>query len=186
MLTKKELDGMWNYFLSIEQDLANTGRYIEPSGQENVYSFEFAKLLILACTEIESIFKEICKKIEGKEAGNISDYKSVILTHFPRIIESVVDIPRLAKSIEPFKGWNEGPLVWWNAYNEIKHSRGKHFYQASYINATTAMAALYILIFYLAKIYQFDFNDCKSIYIESEYASPYIIGFPSKELPDFS
>ena len=182
----KEFEGIWNYFLSIEKDLADTGKYIEPAGQENVYSFEFAKLLILSCTEIESIFKEIGKNKEGKEPGDISDYKRIVLKYFPKIIESTVDVPRLSKSIEPFHGWNSGPLVWWDAYNKVKHSRGEHFFEASYINATTAMSALYILIFYLAKINEFEFNGCKSIYIVSDYASPYLIAKPSKELPDFA
>ena len=58
-MDEKTLHGMWNYFLMLENDLDNTSRYIEPQGQENVYSFEFAKLLVLACTEIESDFSDI-------------------------------------------------------------------------------------------------------------------------------
>ena len=49
-MTEKEINGIWYYYLSIEDDLSNTSKYIEPDGQENVHSFEFAKLLILACT----------------------------------------------------------------------------------------------------------------------------------------
>ena len=63
-MDEKTLRGMWNYFLMLESDLDNTSRYIEPSKQEDVYSFEFAKLLILACTEVESVFKAICFEIE--------------------------------------------------------------------------------------------------------------------------
>ena len=47
-MDEKQLKNMWNYFLSLEQDLSNTSRFVEPQGQENVYSFEFAKILILA------------------------------------------------------------------------------------------------------------------------------------------
>ena len=54
-LTNESFNGMWNYFLSIEQDLANTSRYVEPRGQENVHSFEFAKIIILASIEAELI-----------------------------------------------------------------------------------------------------------------------------------
>ena len=32
----------WNYYLAIEQELANASRYVEPIDQEEVYSFEFA------------------------------------------------------------------------------------------------------------------------------------------------
>ncbi len=39
------LQGMWQYFLTLESDLDDTFRYIDPVGQENVHSFEFAKIL---------------------------------------------------------------------------------------------------------------------------------------------
>ena len=70
-MTEKEINGIWYYYLSIEDDLSNTSKYIEPDGQENVHSFEFAKLLILACTEIESVFKSICFEIEGSRSKEI-------------------------------------------------------------------------------------------------------------------
>ena len=74
-LDEKTLYGMWNYFLMLESDLDNTSRYIEPQGQENVYSFEFAKLLVLACTEIESVLKVMCKEIDPTaKADKMSDY----------------------------------------------------------------------------------------------------------------
>ena len=66
-MTKDELLGIWNYYLSLENDLANTSRYIEPMGQENVHSFEFAILIILACTEVESAFKILCQLITGHQ-----------------------------------------------------------------------------------------------------------------------
>ena len=53
-LTNESFNGIWNYFLSIEQDLADTSRYVEPRGQEDVRSFEFAKIIILASIEAES------------------------------------------------------------------------------------------------------------------------------------
>lgn len=39
MITEKELSGIWNYYLSLEKDLDNTSRFIEPRGQENVFFF---------------------------------------------------------------------------------------------------------------------------------------------------
>ena len=49
-MTTQTINEIWNYYLTLEGDIANTSRFIEPSGQENVHSFEFAKILILACT----------------------------------------------------------------------------------------------------------------------------------------
>lgn len=185
-MTKEEFNGIWNYYLTLEGDLSNTSRYIEPAGQENVHSFEFAKILILACTEIESVLKAICRELTRTEPeGNIGCYKEVILGYYPKIINATITISRLGRNLEPFYGWDVGKLKWWSAYQEVKHSRGKHFEQASYINAVSAIAALYILIFYLAATVKIDFNDMDSQYVDSDYSHPIFCAAPLKKLPDF-
>lgn len=185
-MTARELHGMWNYFLMLESDLDNTSRFIEPAGQEDTYSFEFAKLLILACTEVESVFKAICFEITGQQVeGSIAKYKETILSKFPNITESTVTINRLGYNIEPFKGWDTGRLEWWGAYQQVKHNRGSFFAQATYLNAVTALAALYILIFYLAKITDIKFNNYVSKYFDSEYEDVYVLFGPTNMLPDF-
>ncbi len=185
-MTEQELNNIWNYFLELEQDMKNTSRYIEPAGQENVYSFEFAKLIVLSCTEVESVFKLLCLEIDpSKEKGNMSDYKATILGKYPRIVDATVSISRWEKDIKPFEGWKKGKLTWWDAYQGVKHSRGVHFSDATYYNAAYALSALYILVLYLAKIITDDINlhDCK--YISSRYVPPIICCKPDKELPDF-
>lgn len=185
-MTQSELNGIWNYYLSLENDLANTSRYIEPSGQENVYSFEFAKLLILSCTEIESIFKIICYEIEGHQVrGDIAAYKEAILKKFPKIVHATVSASRLGRDIEPFSAWVDGKLPWWNAYQRVKHDRGNCFSEATYINAATAIAAVYILVFYLAKITNLEFYGIGSKYFFSNYCYPTLRVQPSRQLPDF-
>lgn len=185
-MRKEEFNGVWNYYLTIENDLTNTSRYIEPLGQEMVYSFEFAKILILACTEVESVFKAMCREITGTEPeGNMGEYKKIILGKYPKIVNSTVIVNRLGKNIEPFYEWSTGKLTWWDAYQVIKHSRGEHFEQATYRNAVNSMAALYILIFYLAEISGITFDDMDSEYINSEYSHPIYCAKPSKKLPDF-
>lgn len=187
-MTAQKLDGIWYYYLSLEQDLANTSRYIEPAGQENAYSFEFAKLLILSCTEVESVFKMICREIEGTDVkGDIGEYKRVILGEFPKIVDAVVTIIRWGKSIKPFEEWSTGKLTWWDAYQNVKHYRGDFFSAATYKNAATALAALYILIFYLAKICKLDIRHRDDInqYIASDYTIQLLCERPEHELPDF-
>lgn len=185
-MDKQTLHGMWNYYLMLECDIDNSSRYVEPAGQENVYSFEFAKLIILACTEAESVFKAICHEIdETAHVGNIRDYKSMILGKYPKITDAVVVVNRLEKSIEPFKGWDTGSLEWWTAYNDIKHNRGSKFSEATYINAVTALAALYILILYLAQITGIEFQGSNSKYIDSDYIQSGILLGRFGNLPDF-
>ena len=85
-MTKSELNEVWNYYLSIENDLSKTSQYVEPMGQENVYSFEFARILVLACTEVESVFKQICfEKTGNKPKDTIGFYKAIILNNFPKL-----------------------------------------------------------------------------------------------------
>lgn len=173
------------YYQSLEQDLSQTSQYVEPRNQENVYSFEFAKLLILSCVELESVFKELCLAISGSSAGDIGTYKQIVLCKYPNIISASVIIPRLGKTIEPFEGWDVGPLSFWNAYQQIKHSRSSHFDSATYLNAVYALGALYIAILYLARVSNYDVDFQFGRYITSKYCpEPYYVQ-TGAELPDF-
>ena len=58
----------WRYFLSLEADLVDTLRYVEHTAeQKGVYSFEFARLLMLTCAEIEVVLKVACREFAGAE-----------------------------------------------------------------------------------------------------------------------
>lgn len=185
-MDEKTLHGMWNYFLMLENDLDNTSRYIEPQGQENVYSFEFAKLLVLACTEIESVLKVICKEIAPHiKAEKMSDYQPIITQRFPKITEAYVKISRLGRDLQPFSNWNNEPLSWWRAYNGVKHNRGSNFGDATYMNAVMALSGLYILIFYLAALTGLKFKDTASKYISSDYEHVSLFWAVTSKLPDF-
>lgn len=185
-MTEQVLNGIWNYYLTLEDDISNTSRYIEPRGQENAYSFEFAKILILACTELESVFKLLCIEITGESPeGNIGKYKELILGRYPHIGDAVVTVKRWGTDVKPFQEWTTGKLSWWSAYQEVKHNRGEYFSGASYKNAVYALAALYIAIFYLAKTANVEFADYINTYIESDYSKTRIIFGATKKLPDF-
>ena len=185
-MTEQSLIEIWNYYLTLEADISNTSRYIEPRGLENVYSFEFAKILILACTELESVFKLLCLEITGEQPeGNIGKYKETILSKYPRIVDAIVSVKRWGRCICPFQGWDKGPLLWWSAYQGVKHNRKEFFSGASYNNAVYALAALYVSTFYLAKTSGVDFADYTSEYIESDYSKTRLVYGAIKRLPDF-
>lgn len=184
-MESKELRNIWYYFLDLEKELADSSRYIEPEGQENVYSFEFRKIIILACTEIETAFKALCETIDNsKERGCMCDYKDIVLTRYPKIVNAEVYINRWHKTVKPFAGWDIGKLKWWSAHQHIKHDRGSNFIEATYENAAMALSALYILIFYLY-VSNGKNTPHGSEYIDSEYAPPNLVCAPSKKLPDF-
>lgn len=184
-MTQIELDNIWNYYLSLERDFSNTSRYIEPSNQEDVYSYEFFKLLILSCTEIESLLKIFCVETNGSQCGNIGEYKEIVLSHYPKIVSAEVYVPRWAKMILPFSGWDTGRLEWWDSYVNVKHNRGNNFRSATYKNAVYALSALYLLILYLAKTNNIRVDDADSTYIISDYSFRYYVCSPNKLLPDF-
>lgn len=183
-MDKADLQIIYNYYVSLENDFSATSRYIEPKDQENVYSFEFSKLLILSCTEIEAVLKILCKEKSGKEGGNIGEYKDTILKYFPKIVTAEVSIARWGRDIRPFKGWKKRPLKWWQAYGDVKHNTGDNLKKATYKNAVYALSALYVLILYLAKVCDINI-DIKTSYISSNYVYRYVVDDPAKPLPDF-
>ena len=66
----------WRYLLSLEKEFTETLRYVEftPS-QESVYSFEFTRLLILICSELDVLLKVVCDSACPKgKPGTIGEY----------------------------------------------------------------------------------------------------------------
>lgn len=47
-------ESIWNYFLVLEKDFEAMTRFVEPQNQDDVFSIEFFKILVLAATECES------------------------------------------------------------------------------------------------------------------------------------
>ena len=184
-MTNTELDNIWNYYLTLEADLENTSRYVEPT-QKDVYSFEFQKIIILACCEVETAFKYLCNMInDHNTAQNILEYREIILSKFPKMQIAEVYIGRANQGVVPFRDWSIQSPGWWRAYQEIKHDRGTAFSNATYWNAAQALAGLYILIFYLSAASGIHFHDTKSSYIFSEYAHQTLACKAPKKLPDF-
>lgn len=182
-----ELTNLWNYYMCLEKDLEATSRYIEPQGQEDTYSYEFCKIIILGCSEIENIFKMICLNIDNsKECGNIGEYKGKILSKYPRIIETEVSIPRWNYTkVNPFKGWDSGPLDWWDVYTKLKHHRVSSMKIATYHNAVKVLSALYVLIAYLRKIFNLKVGFVDN-YIKSSYnGTPIFYVEDFCTIPDF-
>lgn len=180
-----DIKDSWNYFRSLSEDMAQTSCYVEPRGQEDVFSIEFAKIIILSCVELESVFKAICVSINGKEGGSISEYKDKILAKYPSIVEAEVEIPRSGEKLKPFAGWASNRLFWWDAYNDVKHTRGKQFNQASYKNAVYALSGLYIAILYYQWITKARFSNADGGYITSDYSDTNLTFGRIKNLPGF-
>lgn len=176
----------WNYYRSLSEDMARTSRYVEPIGQEDVYSIEFSKIIVLSCVELESVFKALCSEIGGSECKNIVQYQKKILGKFPRIVDAVVEVPRTGTHLQPFDDWKSArKLSCWKAYTEVKHTRGECFKQASYKNALSALSALYVSILYYAQFTNAELDTIDDGYLSSDYANAPLCVGRIKKLPDF-
>jgi hypothetical protein len=140
----------WNYFLSVEAELQACTRYVEFSHENyGCYSNEFAKLIVLAGSEVDSIFQEICKRVApNSKSRNISDYYSTLLAHFPSLPSCEVSIARYQLHIQPWENWTDGqrPDWWTKGYNKLKHERSANFNQATLGNALKAVGAQFLAL----------------------------------------
>lgn len=108
-------------YLGIEKEFIEASYYVSLD-QEDVYSEFFTREVILLGTEIEATFKELCNRINGSKPGNMSQYKEIILAHFPNIVRISVCEKQSKITTLPFENWDNSQLDWWNVYTGIKHN----------------------------------------------------------------
>ena len=145
----------WNYFIALENDLAQASRYIE-FNQHNfrTYSIEMAHLLLASASEVDVIAKGICCFLEPKaRAENINNYHDIIRRSLPEFVQETVYVPRFNLTLKPWSNWRgvDNPL-WWRSYNKVKHERSEHFPDANLKNVLNAMGGLLISVFYFYKL----------------------------------
>ncbi len=73
----------WDYYLSLENDLLKTKRFVDFSQESNlkVNSIEFARIILSSCAEIDMVCKELCKKLNKPKCNNIKNYRETILAY---------------------------------------------------------------------------------------------------------
>ena len=197
-MDKAEVLNHWNYFLTLEKDLSILKNYVEIHEDNfSTYSFELSKLLQLACSEIDSVCRLLCKTIDSSTdyfdetvfSGNISKYKDIILNTYPLLTKSEVHIPDLSTKVLPWADWDsKDSPSWWMSYNKVKHYRHSCFKQANLKNTLFSISALMIIILYLYRI--IDSTDWANpspspVYFGSDYFFKNLVDYPNKELPDF-
>ena len=140
----------WDYFLSLEEDLLRSVRFVEPVEDNFVtYSTEFAGVILGAASEVDVVLKGLCRKVNPQtKAYRITEYREE-LASFARwdILVSKVSAPRWPDlSFDPWGSWRERGETpqWWKDYNKVKHQRDQHFSKANLLNAWQAMSALFL------------------------------------------
>ncbi|MGN0363652.1 MAG: hypothetical protein ACI4ET_12510 [Bilifractor sp.] len=175
----------WSYYISIENMLKKTSQFVSPSKEnEKTYSDEFAKIILLSCSEIDSILKLLCELngiIRDEKKYNMNIYVEAIskirmvteLAYTPKLYTSANEISLVVfpfknlKMDKPYAG-----LDWWKDYQSIKHNRIENAECGNLYNAVSAVSAHYILV--RALIEFLNENDGKE-YVRRHNWSDYLI-----------
>lgn len=139
----------WTYYLMLENKLIATFNFVEPCENNlSTYSNEYASLIQSVGAELDEFFKVYCS-FPLYEHKKITDYANYIFQNEPSTISTELLICERKYSITPFSSWNLAcpakSLSWWQAFDNIKHSRTTHFSDASLNNALNILGALFIL-----------------------------------------
>jgi hypothetical protein len=131
-----------------ENDFKTITEYISPiQSHDSVYSPQIAKNLLNSGIGFESLCKNIGKLV-GQDIGNISQYKEVILTKFPKIVDFEVQLTLTHRIIKPLENWKNGNLNWWDSYTKLKHNYFENLNYGCLGEALNAISAYLVLILY--------------------------------------
>ncbi|MDT0617571.1 hypothetical protein RM531_03720 [Salinisphaera sp. P385] len=140
----------WNYFLSIEEDVASLSRWVEfHKDNFGCYSIQLARLLMVASAEADVVAKRLCADIDtDAKAKSINRYRDVVVTRYDNFPSAEVEMPRYGLTFKPWVNWREEnmPPLWWNANNKVKHHRNDSFDHARLEHALNAVAGLFMLL----------------------------------------
>lgn len=189
LLDRNIFEYYWNYYLSIEKMLKDTEKYVAISYEnKDTYSIEFTKIILLACAEIDSILKIICKlkqnikkdtrykmEVYASVLEEFKDLKEEAYTIFPNTF-----IDERVLAVAPFKSMDKnklyGGLPWWEAYQKLKHNRLENAINGNLFNALSSIAAYYILIGILKDfLNETDGREYVKTHNVSEYLQPSFI-----------
>lgn len=140
---------LWEYYLNIEADLAACGRFVEfVEDNYQTYSNEFARIIVIACAEIDAILGQLCHELtHERKVTTIRQYYPIVVDRFPKFTVRGLNIVRHKLSFHPWREWtSSNSPAWWLAYNKIKHKRYAHFEKANLGNALNAVGALFLVI----------------------------------------
>lgn len=135
-------------------DLYSVFKVIAPYPNNlKTFGHEIRNIIILACTEIDSMMKKILEKNNMTKKGkffNTTDY--VQLLDPLRLKDYALSFKRykMLNEFSPFIDWTTDKptqsLHWYDAYNQIKHDREVNFSLSSLENAIESVMAYAILL----------------------------------------
>ena len=145
-----------NYYTLLERDLDTCFRFVEPiEAHYEIYSIEFARIILMAASEIENALNTFEVAVAGAAASrNILKYFGVVAARFPRFGTMQMFLPRCALVFAPWSDWSESnsPDWWKNGYNKIKHERLSNPGAATMRRAIESVGALQVLLHHLYRV----------------------------------
>ena len=152
----------WPVYKNLESEFIQLMQYVHiDDSQLIVYSSKIADILIRSVIEIESISKELYFNNGGTKTGFIKYDEDAIkhLINIWAIDKRLVLITSMncfvsQRELYPFvknttrTGKRTKTFSWNNAYQDIKHDRGKYLSQANVKFLFESLAALYLLNIY--------------------------------------
>ena len=175
----------WGYYLSIEKMLEKTNQYVSPSyNNRNTYSDEFSKIILLSCSEIDSILKYLCK-LDGIK----SNRKYYSMEDYSKLLEKINNIKDIgycpfynsslkeeALVVYPFARLNSemqyANLKWWENYQKLKHNRLENVELGNLYNAVYSITAHYMILRFAMNY--LDKNEDKN-FVKDTHSSYYLI-----------
>lgn len=113
----EQYKNLWSYFLTLEQDLHNTSRFVEHCDSNfKTYSFEFYKIIQLSCAEIDSTLKELCRLWKtGGKAERIKDYAQIIIPNYYNLdkFSTHMIFSSTPLTFSPWKDWSINQAPTW-------------------------------------------------------------------------
>jgi|GEM_PF-1823627 len=143
-------------YRSIESEVIELSKGIYFSDEQlKVYSIKISELLSRCLTEIESLYKDLYRRLEGGDPEKIGDAWRFLDTEWEMSAKQLAvtsDNFFFDKSFQPhfapFDYVNGSPDDFYSAYNAIKHDRAKNLPKADLNALIRALGALYILNIY--------------------------------------
>ena len=197
MTFKEARDVYWKYFISLEQQFLETGRYVEFDIVNNgkTYSIEYLKLFQAVCSEIDVVGKVLAKELDSSIKPNnkpgLNEWWFFITNVDADIIEKKCSLFG-ENAIQPWKGFivvknpntkakhyiledNANTPSWWVDYNNVKHKRtdrddggATNYTKANLQNLLSAFAALFIIEVKLMETVSRDNGETVPLKLESQ------------------
>lgn len=131
-------------------DLDAVFKVVAPQKEQgNVYGHAIRNIIILACTEIDSMMHIILERNGVKPSGRYFQMKDYYqLKEALRLDEYELSFYRFPElgSFSPFAEWRGDKIPWYDGYNKIKHNREKEFPCARLDYAINSIMAFAIVL----------------------------------------